>query len=236
MYDEAVGHAQKTVELSPEPKESFAQVNEALAQQRSAQATLAEGPNPLATEKYGAATQKLARANQALGTILAATDIVAQANLELRNFPKAEEAARQSVELARERVRIVPHDMERLNDLNAAYLLTLTALERRQEVFPEQADVYIGMAEVIKDQADLVLLMTWHQALQRLELGVQNTAPNVPPNLLMEVATLQYNVGRTDDAVKTLDFLLKKQPDHVEGRKLRERIAGPLSASSGSAP
>jgi len=92
------------------------------------------------------------------------------------------------------------------------------------------------MAKVIQEQADLVRLMTQHQALRTLELGVQKTAPNVPPDLVVEVAKLQFSVGRTEDAVKSLDFLLQKYPDHAEGRKLRERIAGPLPASDAPAP
>ncbi len=163
---------------------------------------------------------------------LAAQAILAQTLLQMKNYEEADVSSQRAVELARAAIREAPFDRPKLMKLNEMLGLRLGILQTRQAVMPEQANTYIAMAHVIQDQADLGRLMAWHQAVAILEQGVTNTAPNTPPELLLETARLQYAVGRKEDACIAVDSLLDTHPDHPEAKQLREQIGCPTVPAS----
>jgi len=104
--------------------------------------------------------------------------------------------------------------------------------ETRLSLYPDQADIYLAIARIVQDQADLARLTAYHQAIAVLERGIEQTGANAPPELLYEAARLMYAVGRIEDARTPLMALLEKDPDHTEGRTLLDRLGEPPAANS----
>jgi tetratricopeptide (TPR) repeat protein len=140
---------------------------------------------------------------------------------------EAQSAARRAVELAREKVRENPSRVNRLNQLNNLLTLQRAIEESRLILQPERANVYMDIARIVQDQADLARLMTYHQAIGILERGVEATGENVTPDLLYELARLMYAVGRVEDSRATLVLLLETYPDHAEGQALLAKVGKP---------
>ena len=154
--------------------------------------------------------------------------LLAQTQLQLQKFAEAVVTARRAIDLTRDRLRQEPGQEKWLKSLDNALSVMMEIDQTRLERNPEQGDIYVSLAQVAQDRADLARLMAYHEAIRTLEQGLEKTAPNTPPEvmyaLLYETARLQYAVGRDEDARAILDVLLEKQPDHAEARKLRDKI------------
>ncbi|MBN1514081.1 MAG: tetratricopeptide repeat protein [Phycisphaerae bacterium] len=154
-------------------------------------------------------------------------DATTDPQTKVKNLSEAQAEARRAVELIRERVREDPAEVNRLGQLSNLLVLQRTVEETRLSLYPEQADIYLAIARIVQDQADLARLTAYHQAIAVLERGIEQTGANAPPELLYEAARLMYAVGRIEDARTALKSLLEKDPTHAEGRALLERLGEP---------
>ena len=192
MYGEAAKHAEKAIDLDPEP-------------------------NPHA------------HAFRAHILLEGVRDEYTPPQEKEKSLRDAEPAAAQAVEATKEEISRHPGDTQLLNDLNQRYALMLGILQEKLGMYPEQVEIYLKISALIQDQANLARLIAYHHALQLLERGIEATAPETSPELLWETARLQYAVARNEDALKTLDALLEKNPEHAQGKRLREKVSRELS-------
>jgi len=175
-----------------------------------------------------------ARYHALLAQILLETlkDATTDPQTKVKNLAEAQAEARRAVELIRERVRENPGEVSRLGQLSNLLVLQRTVEETRLSLYPDQADIYLAIARIVQDQADLARLTAYHQAIAVLERGIEQPGANAPPELLYEAARLMYAVGRIEDARTPLMALLEKDPDHTEGRTLLDRLGEPPAANS----
>jgi tetratricopeptide (TPR) repeat protein len=130
-----------------------------------------------------------------------------------------------------------PGAREPLVAVDAQYQQLIDLLQARiQAPIPAPVNLYIRLADTVRDRNEVKSQLAKHQALRVLEAGIEETAPDTPPALLEAYGAALAEVGRTAAAIKTFEQLLATDPDNAAASDWLRRLRSDQVTPEGSGP
>jgi tetratricopeptide (TPR) repeat protein len=152
-------------------------------------------------------------------------------------FEEALAEADRALRLAWDATRNQPGAREPLIVVDAQYQQLTDLLQARVNApLPAEADVYIRLADTVRERNEVKLKLARHQALRVLEAGVERSAPDTPPGLLEAYGAALAEVGRTAAAIRTFQQLLAADPDNAAAADWLRRLRPDQVTPEGSGP
>ncbi len=97
-----------------------------------------------------------------------------------------------------------------LEAIGDQYRLLIDILSGRVQATPDAADAYVALSEYLRLQAENDAVLSLHNVLGVLQVGVDNTAPDTPVELLQPYAITLAELGRHEEAVAQFEAILAR--------------------------
>lgn len=131
---------------------------------------------------------------------------------------QAEEARRR----AEQELKGNPGGRREAVKLDRTYALLLDVLGSLMRETPMVSDYYLHAARTVNSRSQVRRLITLHDALAVLELGIARGAPKM--NLLMETGAIEEMLGRVTRAVQAYQQVLEIDPNHAGAKQKLEAL------------
>ncbi|MBN1488627.1 MAG: tetratricopeptide repeat protein [Phycisphaerae bacterium] len=146
--------------------------------------------------------------------------------LSLNKPNDAEQAVREGLNMARSQLRATPGDAELLENISELHKSLQAVLQARLAGEPENANLLLELARSITEAASIQQTATLHEALRVMTDAARYAEKD--PAILIELATLQFQVYKRADAAATCKKILALDANHAGARSLLEQI-GPIT-------
>ena len=127
---------------------------------------------------------------------------------------EAETEAASALKLAQKSMRDHPGERDAVARVNTQHDLLIDILEARVRTTPQDATLYLRLADQQRQRAETSSMLARYDALAVLETGIANTAPDPPLPLLERFAVELAELGRFDEARTRFQEILAKVPDN----------------------
>ncbi|MHC4696515.1 MAG: tetratricopeptide repeat protein [Planctomycetota bacterium] len=97
-----------------------------------------------------------------------------------------------------------------LEAIGDQYGLLIDILSGRVQATPDAADAYVALSEYLRLQGENDAVLSLHNVLGVLQVGVDNTAPDTPVELLQPYAITLAELGRLEEAVAQFETILAR--------------------------
>ena len=146
--------------------------------------------------------------------------------LALNKPNDAGQAVREGLNMARQQLRVTPGDAELLENMSELHKSLKTVLEAQLAAEPKNTNLLLELARSITEAAAIQQTATLHEALQVMTDAARYAEKD--PAVLIELATLQFQVYKRADAAATCNKILEIDANHAGARSLLEQI-GPIT-------
>lgn len=144
-----------------------------------------------------------------------------------RQWTRARREAQAALRLADQAARNRPGERGPLQVLDAQYQLLVDVSTGLTNETPAASQPYLETARYLRARGDNAAMMYLFQILRVLEVGIERTAPNPPPELLQEYAQTLAQVGRRDQAIAEFERLLSLDPSNPVAAEWLRRLHEP---------
>ncbi len=141
-----------------------------------------------------------------------------------QRWGEARREAEAALGLARQAVAAEPGERAPLELLDAQYQLLIEALTGEVAESPQVVEGYLAALRYSRARADNALCIARFEMLRILKLGMEQSEPDPPPQLLEEYAKTLAEVGRPEAAVAAFERLLAADPVNAAARDSLNRL------------
>lgn len=158
---------------------------------------------------------------------------LARALQAAKEWDQALREAENALLMARRETEHDPVARRPLESLSAQYSQLMSILQARIAAqVDNSANDYLRLDTCVRQDARVREKLTRHDLLAFVESGVKSSGPGAPLALLQLYGRLLSEVGRTEDAIGTLEQILKLAPDNAEAQDLLVRLRKTVSSRS----
>ena len=158
------------------------------------------------------------------GRTIRYVDHLARLFLSRRLWGEARKEAETALKLARQAGSTAPDERAPLERLDAQYQLLIEILNGELAENPQVVEGYLAAVRCSRARAENALGIARLEMLRILELGMEQFAPEPPPQLLEEYAKTLAELGRSEAAIVALEQLIAADPANNAARDSLNRL------------
>lgn len=139
----------------------------------------------------------------------------------------ADRAASSAVDIAQQRARSNSRSAKPLLSLDQQYQLLVEVLRAKLASPAGVAGLTedsLRLADIVRQRAAVADKLAWYDVLRVLESAVQRAGAQAPMTLLERYGEALAQVGRTEDAIETLEKVLAAQPENSVAKHWLEQL------------